>query len=148
MPHHRQVSVFGLGHDELRSRREVDDALFALSHRELYAAEQHQRGQTAVGPFGRRCWRGRSPALVDVDVVDFVGADGDLGQRLDDVVALQDHVALLFVVVAGHVQDKQAVAERADRDTCGTTQQVKNTLVPSANRASVHLSERRNRCAA
>lgn len=35
-----------------------------------------------------------SPALVDVDVVDFVGADGDLGQGLDHVVALQDHVSL------------------------------------------------------
>lgn len=88
----------------------------------------------------RRCWRGSSPALVDVDVVDFVGTDGDLGQSLDDVVALQNHVALrvdqqtmnssrsgrhihaktgcrfhlLFVGVTGHVQDKQAVAERAD----------------------------------
>lgn len=38
--------------------------------------------------------RGSSPALVDVDVVDFVGADGDLGQSLDDVVALQNHVTL------------------------------------------------------
>lgn len=35
-----------------------------------------------------------SPALADVDVVDLVGTDGDLGQSLDDVVALQDHIAL------------------------------------------------------
>lgn len=89
-----------------------------------------------------------SPALVDVDVVDFFGTDGDLGQGLDHVVALQHHVPLgvkrhtqhslllhksngnisqealvtrlwsrlLFVVLTGHVQNKQAVAERADGD--------------------------------
>lgn len=90
-----------------------------------------------------RCAR-LSPALVDVDAVDFVGTNGDLGQRLDHMVTLQDDVALstqeekttsvekitkktrryqrahdksglrshlLFVVVTGHVQNKQAVAQ-------------------------------------
>lgn len=37
-----------------------------------------------------------SPALVDVDVVDLIGANGDLGQGLDHVVALQDDVSLSF----------------------------------------------------
>ncbi len=35
-----------------------------------------------------------SPALVDVDAVYFVGTDRYLGQGLDHVVALQDHVSL------------------------------------------------------
>lgn len=35
-----------------------------------------------------------------------------------DRTCLRSH--LLFVVVTGHVQNKQAVAERADRDACGT----------------------------
>lgn len=35
-----------------------------------------------------------SPALVDVDGVDFVSADGDLGQGLDHMVALQNHISL------------------------------------------------------
>lgn len=35
-----------------------------------------------------------SPALVDVDAVYFVGTYGDLGQGLDDMVALQNHVTL------------------------------------------------------
>lgn len=93
-----------------------------------------------MGRSARCCRRASSPALVDVDAVDFVGTDGNLGQRLDHVVALQNHVPLradqetmkssqsgprvhaktgrcfhlLFVVVTGHVQHKQAVAQRAD----------------------------------
>lgn len=94
-----------------------------------------------------------SPALVDVDAVYFVGTDGNLGQGLDHMVALQNYVALqrhtrfkltgesmtsdqlltrhyqvhynlfynlhlLFVVVTGHMQNKQAITERADRDAC------------------------------
>lgn len=35
-----------------------------------------------------------SPALVDVDAVDFVSTDGNLGESFNHVVALQDDVAL------------------------------------------------------
>lgn len=43
LPHHRQVSVLRLGHDELRSRCKVDDPLFPLTHCKLYAAEERRR---------------------------------------------------------------------------------------------------------
>lgn len=93
-----------------------------------------------------------SPALVDVDGVDFVSTDGDLGQGLDHMVALQNHISLrgntgrrklvfsvglfffllqnsskavrcphlhlLLVVLTGHVQNKHAIAKRADGDAC------------------------------
>lgn len=38
--------------------------------------------------------RRASPALVDVDAVYFISADGDLGQGLDHVVALQNNISL------------------------------------------------------
>lgn len=53
-PHHRQVSVLRLGHDELRSRREVDGPFFPLTQCKLDAVEEHQRSQTAAGDVGSR----------------------------------------------------------------------------------------------
>lgn len=133
-----------------------------------------------------------SPALVDVDAVYFVGTDGDLGQGLNHMVALQNHVSLwgnntqglnsqentwhlsrfcqstvrgsfricprlhlLFVVVTGHVQNKQAIAERADGDTCRGRTVLMNNPKKSYTLSkwficplTSDLSELRSRCAA
>lgn len=103
--HHRQVSILCLGHQEFRSRGEVYDPLFSLSPCEFYTEETTDKSlATLRNPIKhfyfevhgdttglRSC---PSPALVDVDAVDFVGADCNLGQGLDHVVALQDNVAL------------------------------------------------------
>lgn len=89
-----------------------------------------------------------SPALVDVDVVHSVSAEGRLGQGLDHVVTLQHHVPLgahrgtgsgpaqrlegpcpprrpvpeghlLLIVLTLHVEHKEAVAQAADGDPWG-----------------------------
>lgn len=51
-PHHRQVSVLGLGHDELRPRREVDDPFFPLADCKLDAAEEEERRRQRGGGGG------------------------------------------------------------------------------------------------
>ena len=89
-----------------------------------------------------------SPALVDVDVVHSVSAEGCLGQGLDHVVTLQHHVPLgahrgmgsgpaqrlegpcpprrpvpeghlLLIVLTLHVEHEEAVAQAADGDSWG-----------------------------
>lgn len=95
--HHSQVPVLGLGDEQLRAGREVDDAIPAGTPCERDAGgkvvrEAHlPHARTAPSPP-----LPASPALVDVDVdvIHAVGAEGCLGQCLNHMVTLQHHVPL------------------------------------------------------
>lgn len=59
--------------------------------------EEHNHSRTTAAEFClsvRQAVVSFSPALIDIDAVYFVGTDGDLGQSLDHMLALKNHVSL------------------------------------------------------